>query len=198
MTEPPLYERSPELWAAHLAEGNATQPRKRVSADALICDTAGRVLLVEPTYKPGWDTPGGMSEANEAPDQTVRRELREELGIDLRVSRLLCVDWVSPHGPWDDSLCFVFDGGVLDPDQVAHLQVSDDELARFEFCTLDDATGRLSPRTARRVAAAWDTLKHGTPPQYLVDGIPAEKAPRDTQTSATTTAKKPQRGHRWA
>ena len=65
---------------AYLAEGNARQARKRVAADVLIRDRAGRVLLVDPTYKPDWDLPGGMAEANEAPGAAAARELREELG----------------------------------------------------------------------------------------------------------------------
>ncbi|HWG65189.1 MAG TPA: NUDIX domain-containing protein, partial [Streptosporangiaceae bacterium] len=75
--------------------------------------TAGRILLVDPTYKPDWDLPGGMAEANEPPADAVRRELREELGLGIQVGDLLCVDWVSPHGPWDDLLNFIFDGGTL-------------------------------------------------------------------------------------
>lgn len=195
MTEPPLYQRSPEQWAARLAEGNATQPRKRVSADALIRDAAGRLLLVEPTYKPGWDTPGGMSEANEAPDQTVQRELHEELGLELQVIRLLCVDWVPPHGPWDDTLCFVFDGGLLDQGQIERLRVSDGELTQFEFCTFDDAAERLSPRTARRIAAASGILQYEDTSLYLVDGTPAlQSAPG---ASGTFSAKEPKRRTRW-
>ncbi|MCO5969257.1 NUDIX domain-containing protein [Actinoallomurus soli] len=98
----PLYERDLDAWHAHLAEGNATQPRKRVGADILLRDEHDRLLLVDPAYKPDWDLPGGMSEANEPPAETVRRELKEELGLEVVVGDLLCVDWVSPHGPWDD------------------------------------------------------------------------------------------------
>lgn len=61
--------------------------------------SSGRVLLVDPIYKPDWDLPGGMAEANEPPADAVRRELREELGLDLQVGDLLCVDWVSPMAP---------------------------------------------------------------------------------------------------
>jgi ADP-ribose pyrophosphatase YjhB (NUDIX family) len=165
-----MYERSPEEWANYLAEGNATQPRKRVAADALIRDDTGHVLLVEPTYKPGWDLPGGMSEANESPDQTVKRELREELGLELQVGRLLCVDWVSPHGPWDDSLCLVFDGGHLSQSQIGALRLADAELASFEFRAPSIAAGRLNPRLARRFAVAWDVLSNDSATTYLVDG----------------------------
>src|SRR3989475_12796240 len=89
-SEAPLYERDPEAWQAYLAEGNARQARKRVGADVILRDRAGRLLLVDPTYKPDWDVPGGMAEANEPPHEAARRELREELGLDLPVSELLC------------------------------------------------------------------------------------------------------------
>lgn len=165
----PLYERDPEAWDRHLAEGNARQPRKRVSADALVRDPAGRLLLVDPKYKPDWDTPGGMSETNEPPDETVRRELREELGLDIEVGALLCVDWVAPHGPWDDLLAFVFDGGTLTSKQVDGLRLHDDELAAVAFCAEQEAQQRLRPYVWRRIAAALEALRTGRA-VYLRDG----------------------------
>ncbi len=78
--ERPLYERDPEAWQAYLAEGNAKQPRKRVSADVILRDSRGRILLVDPKYKPDWDVPGGMAEANEPPTDTVRRDLTQPSG----------------------------------------------------------------------------------------------------------------------
>ena len=72
--EAPLYERDPGAWEAYLAEGNARQARKRVGADVILRDGAGRLLLVDPRYKPDWDLPGGMAEANEAPHEAARRE----------------------------------------------------------------------------------------------------------------------------
>jgi 8-oxo-dGTP diphosphatase len=167
----PLYERDPAAWQAHLAEGNATQPRKRVGADMLIRDMHGHLLLVDPRYKPDWDLPGGMSEANEPPADTVRRELKEELGLDLHAGRLLCVDWVSPHGPWDDSLMFIFDGGVLSDEQTARMELHDGELAAFAFCTEAEAAERLRPYVWRRVRAALEGLRTGQA-MYLQDGRP--------------------------
>jgi 8-oxo-dGTP diphosphatase len=170
MSDGPLWERDPAAWAAHLADGNATQARKRVSADAIIRDQRGHVLVVRPTYKPGWDLPGGMVEANEPPDRAVQRELREELGLDLAVGRLLCVDWVPPHGPWDDLIAFVVDGGVLTASQIRTLHPTDDEIADFTFCRPAELTNRLSSRLARRIAVAHDALVHDGGAAYLVDG----------------------------
>jgi 8-oxo-dGTP diphosphatase len=102
--ERPLYERDPEAWNASLVEGNARQPRKRIATDVIIRDDGDRLLLVDPTYKPDWDLPGGMAEANEAPIDAARRELWEELGLRVDIAALLCVDWIPPHGPWDDTV----------------------------------------------------------------------------------------------
>ncbi|GGV18974.1 NUDIX domain-containing protein [Streptomyces spectabilis] len=159
----------PVAWNAYLAEGNATQPRKRVAADVLIRDADGRVLLVKPTYKPGWDLPGGMAEANEPPHQAALRELREELGLHVAPLRLLVVDWVPPHGPWDDQLCFVFDGGVLPRDRASALRPHDEELSDTAFATVSDAQELLRPRLGTRLEAAIRALATGCP-EYLHDG----------------------------
>jgi 8-oxo-dGTP diphosphatase len=169
--EKPLYQRDPQAWREHLAEGNAKQARKRVGADALLRDEQGRVLLVNPKYKPDWDLPGGMAEANEPPIAALRRELTEELGLQVPVSdlTLLCLDWVSPHGPWDDSLMFIFDAGTLTAEQIADLHLTDSELAAYEFCTPQQAQQRLRPYVWLRVNAALQALEYHRN-VYLHDG----------------------------
>ena len=156
---------------AYLAEGNARQARKRVSADALIRDEAGRILLVDPTYKPDWDLPGGMVEANEAPRDALYRELKEELGLGVQLGDLLCVDWVSPHGPWDDLLAFVFDGGVLGAEQVAGLTVRDPELREARFFSMEEASRLLRAYVWRRVAEAVAGATGPARVRYLQDGL---------------------------
>ena len=142
----------------YLAEGNAKQARKRVAADVLIRDGLGRVLLVDPGYKPQWDLPGGMVEANEPPKQAALRELREELALDITIGRLLYVEWVPPHDPWDDQLAMIFDGGTLDETQVAGLRLADGELKGFDFVTLEEASALLRPYVFDRAAAAFKAI----------------------------------------
>lgn len=173
-TEAPLYQRDPEAWRKHLAEGNAKQARKRVGVDAILQDDHGRILLVDPKYKPDWDLPGGMVEENEPPLEALRRELKEELGHTVRAEdmTLLCVDWVSPHGPWDDSLMFIFGAGTLTTRQASALRLTDGELAACEFCTPTQAAQRLRPYVWRRADAALHALKSHRA-TYLHDGHPA-------------------------
>ncbi|MGH8908667.1 MAG: NUDIX domain-containing protein [Egibacteraceae bacterium] len=120
-----------------------------------------RRWVVDPQYKPDFDPPGGMAEANEPPLEAACREVREELGLRVRVAGLLCVDWVSPHGPWDDTLMFVFDGGILSSSQIAELRLLDDELAAYRFCTEQEASELLRPYVWRRVCEALEALRTG-------------------------------------
>jgi 8-oxo-dGTP diphosphatase len=112
-----------------------------------------------------------MAEANEPPHEAARRELFEELGLTITVGRLLVLDWVPPHGPWDDLLAFIFDGGTIAAGEVERLVPLDDELASIELCSADLAQERLRPYVWRRLAAALDALQDGHP-RYAVDGVP--------------------------
>jgi ADP-ribose pyrophosphatase YjhB (NUDIX family) len=146
----------------------ARMPRKRVAAAALIRDEAGRVLLVEPVYKPTWDLPGGVVEADESPLEACRREVREELGLALLPQRLLAVDWVPQQGVWHDALVFVFDGGTLPADRLSTLPVPPDELAAAHLVDPEEARPRLRPSAYRRLRSALDVLASGEPaPAYL-------------------------------
>ncbi|MEO6085339.1 MAG: NUDIX hydrolase [Umezawaea sp.] len=150
-------DEDPARWA-YLAKGNATQARKRVAAKVVIRDESGRVLLVDPNYKDYWDLPGGMVEANEAPRAAAVREVREELGATIDIGRLLVLDWEGPHGPWDDQLVMVFDGGVLTHQEVAALRVTDPELSQFAFLAHAEARGRLRADVGDRLDRALSAL----------------------------------------
>lgn len=61
------------------------RPVLLVAACALI-DQDGRILMsqrpIGKDFAGKWEFPGGKMEANETPEQTVVRELREELGVE--------------------------------------------------------------------------------------------------------------------
>ncbi len=134
---------------------------QRVATKALIRDHDGRILLVNPTYKEHWDLPGGMAEANESPTEALQREILEELSLHITVGRLLTLDWIGPHGPWDDQLTFLFDGGTLTPEQMATIAVADNEISAFAFYVLSDATDRLRADIAQRLTCATPLLTTG-------------------------------------
>jgi len=73
-----------------------------VAACALI-DPDGRVLIAQrPVGKPMsglWEFPGGKVEQGEAPEQTLIRELKEELGIVVNVACLAPLTFASHSYP---------------------------------------------------------------------------------------------------
>jgi ADP-ribose pyrophosphatase YjhB (NUDIX family) len=70
------------------------------TAGALVEDGRGRVLLVRRAIEPfkgRWDIPGGFVEEGEHPLDAVRRELREETGLDVEPLAFLGV-WMDHYG----------------------------------------------------------------------------------------------------
>lgn len=68
-----------------------SHPRFAVTAGAVVTDGNGRVLLLKHRFRPGagWGMPGGFMEAGEQPDEAVRRELREEIGLEVEKLKLV-------------------------------------------------------------------------------------------------------------
>lgn len=135
------------------------------AAGALFLDEAGRVLLVEPTYKPNWEIPGGMIEHGETPSEACRREVEEELGLTREPGRLLVVDWAPQDG--HDRILFIFDGGTLTSHD--HIRLQEEELKSYEFVPPELAGRRLIPRLARRLAEALRAKESGDT-RYLEHG----------------------------
>lgn len=148
---------------------NRVLPRTRVIAHVLVRDPAGRFLGLEVSYKRDWELPGGIVEPHEAPRVGAEREVAEELGLALRITRPLVIDWLPPCLGWDDAVEIIFDGGVVDPD--AAFTFADGEITSAAWLTADDLAGRFTPLAERRLR--WLLTHPDAPPTYFEDGRPA-------------------------
>lgn len=142
-------------------EYQQTLPRKRIAAGCLLFDELGRLLIVNPSYKNGWEIPGGAVETNESPLEGCIRELREELGIAWRPQGLLSVNFTPEKAQRTESLNFIFNGGVLPPDVIASIRLPIKELVEFRFLDKDDAVALLNRRLGKRVAHSLAALSSG-------------------------------------
>lgn len=128
----------------------------RLAAGALFVDTAGRPLLVKPSYKPGWEIPGGYANIGESPLAACRREIVEELGMSLPVTpQPLVVDW-APAANEGDKVLFIFDGGELGDRDLEAMTFNDGEIVEARFVDVSLLDDFLPLRLANRLRLAID------------------------------------------
>ncbi|MFF7353797.1 NUDIX domain-containing protein [Streptomyces filipinensis] len=143
-----------------------------LAAGVLLFDERDRVLLVDPTYKPGWEFPGGVVERGEAPARAGMREVAEETGIRLReVPRLLVVDWERPVPPGFGGLRLLFDGGRLGSGDASRVLLPGPELRGWRFATEQEAAEMLPPVRYERLRWALRARERATT-LYLEAGVP--------------------------
>ncbi|MCN9240349.1 NUDIX domain-containing protein [Streptomyces sp. RY43-2] len=143
-----------------------------LAAGVLLFDEQDRVLLVDPTYKAGWEFPGGVVEPGEAPARAGMREVTEETGIVLdEVPRLLVADWEPPIPPGYGGLRLLFDGGRLDSADAHRLLLPGPELRGWRFVTEAEAAGLLPPVRYERLRWALRARERGAA-LYLEAGVP--------------------------
>ncbi|MEV8510805.1 NUDIX hydrolase [Dactylosporangium sp. NPDC051484] len=154
----------PEIFYAKL-------PAFHAAAAVLITDPTGRVLLVKPNYRDHWALPGGYVEADEFPHDAARREISEELGLDVTIGALLLVDWAPAAGARPRAMVnLVFDGGELEAAEHA-IRLRTEELDSYAFVSPAEAARLLPAAVAQRVPAGLKARRDRAV-SYLAGGRP--------------------------
>lgn len=141
------------------AESVLELPKKRMAAGALLLNAEHEILIVKPTYRAEWLVPGGIVEADESPRTACIREVREEIGIDVTLGQILCLDYGSADVGRTESLHFIFFGGRLNAHMVAQIRLSPEEIADSRFVSPAAANEKLAPRLAKRIRLALKALE---------------------------------------
>ena len=120
-------------------------PRHSVSVAGIVLDDHGRALLIRRLDNRRWEPPGGVLELGEAIHNGLRREIREETGLDVEPMALSGVYKNMPRG----IVALVFrckiTGGAL---------ATNDEVSDFRWVTESEATRLMSEAYAIRVLDA--------------------------------------------
>lgn len=127
------------------------------SASALVLDDSGRVLLGRRAHDPDagkWDVLGGFLEEGEHPLDGLRRELREETGLDVEPLEFFCATIDTyPYGPNAEKvLNLVWTARIVGGDAEPA-----DDVAEIRFFAADELPGpdELAFEHVAEVLAVW-------------------------------------------
>ena len=142
-------------------------PTKRLIAHVLFRDDDGRVLLLETSYKPDWELPGGIVEPGEPPRVGAEREVVEELSFPVTLGQPALVDWMPPYLGWSDAIEFIYDGGVMEAAQRDSLVRDGFEIRQVHWVEPSELDEHVTPLSARRIRLLLEGFRGVTE-----DGVP--------------------------
>ena len=149
---------------------NSELPTKRVIAQGLVRNSAGDILLCELAYKRDWDLPGGVVDPGESPAACLVREIREELAVDVELTRLVAVNWLKPWLGWADAVLFVFELAPVGDDLLDRVHLLERELRGAHWVEVSDAVQHVAPYNARMLGSLAANPSGTT--LLLEDGLP--------------------------
>ncbi|MEJ2201724.1 MAG: NUDIX domain-containing protein [Desulfuromonadaceae bacterium] len=129
----------------------AEEPRIKVAVVACILDAQQRVLLtrrcIEP-FRDLWVMPGGKIEAGESIAAALQREVREEVGIEVRVEGLIDLfEQIGVGEQQDHFIILYYRARPLSLD----LQLNADECSDAAWVAVDGMSGYAMPPGGRYI-----------------------------------------------
>jgi len=144
-------------------------PKKRMASGVLIFNESGELLLVKPSYKDNWSIPGGIVDDNESPREAGLREVKEEVNINLKDLRFLCVEYTRKGK--DENLFFLFYGGKLTLQQIDEIKIDPDEIGEFKFVKTEEATELIGEsKVLAKILSKCPKILENHVPIYLENG----------------------------
>lgn len=152
-----------------------TLARKRMGSGVLIFSEKDELLIVKISYKEHWSIPGGVVEENESPKQAGIREVKEEIGLEFKDIKFVCIDYTKAdvNKNKDESLQFIFTAGKISNEFINKIQIDNKEVIEFAFKPVEQVSELLGGPTrnlVKRLMPCIEAIKNDKG-IYLEDGI---------------------------
>ena len=116
---------------------------KTIRVTAAVIVHEGRIFATQRGYGPykdGWEFPGGKIEAGETPEQTIVREIREELNITIAADRYITTieyDYPDFHLSMDCFYAHIEEGQISLLEHEAARWITKDQLDEIAWLPAD-------------------------------------------------------------
>lgn len=122
------------------------------SVGGIIQNEKGQVLLLRHVFRPGsgWGIPGGFMSGGEQPAETLKRELEEEIGLQLENLRLVFVHTLEKMNHIE--IIFFADAHGEEP------QIRSMEISQIGWFTIEDLPEGINPEQLKLIKSV---LKDG-------------------------------------
>ena len=115
----------------------------------IIFNEQNQVLLCHRQDYDLWNLPGGGMEINESPVECLKREFKEELGVEIRTSKLMGV-YTKPE---QTEIVFSF---VC---QLGAVEINlNDEADKYAYFSIDQLPSNISPKQVARIKDALENF----------------------------------------
>jgi ADP-ribose pyrophosphatase YjhB (NUDIX family) len=123
----------------------STQKKFTVSAAAVVVNETGEVLLLNHVLRAdlSWGIPGGFIANGEQPEAAVRREIREETGLELENIKLIRVRTMNRH------IEILFRASPVGTARVQSLEIN--ELGWFKVNEMPDKMSHIQKQMIEKV-----------------------------------------------
>ena len=133
-----------------------TLAKRHTASGAFIFNEKNQLLILKPSYKDGWNLPGGVTDEFESPYQTIVRECKEETNLDIQIQQLVLVDYITEQvdGEQFDHVEFYF---LAQAQTLDCIKIDNEEIIDYKFVDPKQAHIYLPDSYCERLNAILDT-----------------------------------------
>lgn len=136
--------------------------RRVSSANVIVENDSGELLVLKANYKPYWSLPGGIIDHSETPLQAAARELQEETGLEITENDLELHSVIDRISPSANTYLFVFilKHQLKDPD----IKIQSSEIEDYDWVSKKEIIGKSEGRHYNAAPKNWASR---TPAKYI-------------------------------